>query len=93
MLERAADQPAGWCEPTSLRLLRALRDDPGLPVRCWPTAELGRRLGGGPPATERLLEALRADGHLALRSGVMAGQFRCNAPWTRVLELAAALNR
>ena len=56
-------------------------------------AELGRRLGGGPPATEALLAALRAEGFTALRSGLMDGQFRCNAPWPRVLELAAALNR
>ena len=93
MEERAAALPPEWVSRPTRRLLRALRDDPGLPVRCWPTAELGRRLAGGPPATEALLAALRADGHTALRSGVMAGQFRSNAPWSRVLELAAALNR
>ena len=42
---------------------------------------------------DALLAALQAEGYTALRSGVMAGQFRCNAPWPRVLELAAALNR
>lgn len=93
MQHRAAHLPAPWCAPSSRRLLQALHDDPGLPVRCWPTAELGRRLGGGPPATDALLAALRAEGHQAIRSGVMAGQFRCNAPWQRVLELAAALDR
>jgi len=56
-------------------------------------AELGRRLGGGPPPSDALLAALRVEGFTALRSGVMEGCFRCNAPWSRVLELAAALNR
>jgi tRNA (guanine26-N2/guanine27-N2)-dimethyltransferase len=93
MAERAAAAPPGAVAPASLRLLRRLLADPGLPERCWPMAELGRRLGGGPPATEALLAALQAEGFTALRSGVMDGQFRCNAPWSRVLELAAALNR
>ena len=35
----------------------------------------------------------KAEGFTALRSGVMDGMFRCNAPWPRVLALAAALNR
>jgi tRNA (guanine26-N2/guanine27-N2)-dimethyltransferase len=79
--------------PASGRLLRRLLADPGVPERCWPLAELGRRLGGGPPPLDALLAALRAEGFTALRSGVMEGCFRCNAPWSRVLELAAALNR
>ena len=93
MQELAAGLPAGCVARSSERLLARLLADPGLPPRCWPTAELGRRLGGGPPATDDLLVALRAEGFEALRSGVMNGQFRCNAPWQRVLELAAALNR
>ena len=93
MQHRADTLPADWLTRPSRRLLQALHDDPGLPVRCWPAAELARRLAGGPPATEALLAALRAEGYVALRSGVMAGQFRCNAPWPRLLELAAALNR
>jgi tRNA (guanine26-N2/guanine27-N2)-dimethyltransferase len=93
MTRRAEGLPAHWLARPSRRLLAALLADPGLPALCWPTAELGRRLGGGPPATEVLLAALQAEGYTALRSGVMAGQFRCNAPWSRVLELAAALNR
>ena len=93
MAELAAAVPAPEVAPDSLRLLRRLLADPGLPERCWPLAELGRRLGGGPPASEALLAALRAEGFTALRSGVMEGCFRCNAPWPRVLELAAALNR
>ena len=93
MASLAHDLPPGCLAPASLRLLQGLLADPGLPVRCWPNAELGRRLGGGPPPIDALLTALRAEGFTALRSGVMAGQFRCNAPWSRVLELAAALNR
>ena len=93
MQEQAATLPAGRVARASATLLTRLLADPGLPPRCWPTAELGRRLGGGPPATDALLAALRAEGFVALRSGVMNGQFRCNAPWQRVLELAAALNR
>ena len=93
MASAAAALPPGAVAPASLRLLRRLQADPGLPVRCWPVAELARRLGGGPPATEPLLMALRQEGFTALRSGVMEATFRCNAPWPRVLELAAALNR
>ena len=93
MQARAATVPEAWVGRPTQRLLRALQADPGLPERCWPTAELGRRLAGGTPAMDALLAALQAEGYTALRSGVMAGQFRCNAPWPRVLELAAALNR
>ena len=93
MAALAAELPAGCIAPASQRLLQSLLADPGVPERCWSNAELGRRLGGGPPAIDALLAALRDEGFTALRSGVMAGQFRCNAPWKRVLELAAALNR
>ena len=85
--------PAGSVGRTSERLLARLLADPGVPARCWSSSELGRRLSGGPPATQALLKALEAEGYTALRSGVMDGLFRCNAPWPRVLELAAALNR
>ncbi|MFM8259809.1 MAG: N2,N2-dimethylguanosine tRNA methyltransferase [Vulcanococcus sp.] len=93
MAQRAELLPPSWCPRASRRLLGALLADPGVPVPCWPTAELGRRLGGRLPTTEALLEALRAEGFRAFRSGVMAGYVRCDAPWRRVLELAAALNR
>jgi tRNA (guanine26-N2/guanine27-N2)-dimethyltransferase len=93
MQSEADAWPADRIHRSSRRLLAKLLADPGVPARCWPTAELGRRLGGGPPATDALLQALEAEGFTALRSGVMDGLFRCNAPWTRVLELAAALNR
>jgi len=93
MQSQADAWPDDRIHRASRRLLAKLLADPGVPARCWPTAELGRRLGGGPPATDALLQALEAEGFTALRSGVMDGLFRCNAPWTRVLELAAALNR
>lgn len=83
--------PPGWQAPASQRLLQALLADPGLPARCWPMAELGRRLPGGSPRLVILLEALRQDGWCAHRSGVMAGMLRSDAPWARILELAAAL--
>ena len=93
MEQAAAQLPTSSISPASLRLAAKLRSDPGLPPSCWPLAELGRRLGGGPPALDRLLELLRSEGFVADRSAVMAGQFRCNAPFQRVLELASALNR
>jgi tRNA (guanine26-N2/guanine27-N2)-dimethyltransferase len=93
MQREVARLPSGSIGRPSERLLARLLADPGVPARCWPSAELGRRLGGGPPATQALLAALEAEGYTALRSGVMDGLFRCNAPWPRVLELAAALNR
>ncbi|EDY37855.1 N2,N2-dimethylguanosine tRNA methyltransferase [Cyanobium sp. PCC 7001] len=71
------------------RLLRALGRDAGEPARCWSSAEVGRRLGGGPPRLEALLAALHQDGWSAGPSGVMAGSFRSDAPWPRILELAA----
>jgi len=93
MQQEAQRLPSGSVGRPSERLLARLLADPGVPARCWPSAELGRRLGGGPPPTQALLAALDAEGYTALRSGVMDGLFRCNAPWPRVLELAAALNR
>nr|WP_254939396.1 N2,N2-dimethylguanosine tRNA methyltransferase [Cyanobium sp. Morenito 9A2] len=70
------------------RLLAALSTDPGLPPRCWPLAEIARRLGRGPPRLAALLAALRADGWQACSSAVMAAQVRTDAPWPRLLELA-----
>ncbi len=93
MQDQADAWPAERIGRSSRRLLAKLLADPGVPARCWPTAELGRRLGAGPPPTDALLQALEAEGFTALRSGVMDGLFRCNAPWTRVVELAAALDR
>jgi tRNA (guanine26-N2/guanine27-N2)-dimethyltransferase len=93
MQELAQRWPADRVMRTSSNLLAKLLADPGVPACCWPTAELARRLGGGPPSTHALLAALQAEGYTALRSGVMAGQFRSNAPWSRVIALASALNR
>ncbi len=70
------------------RLLTALAADEGVPARVWPLAEIGRRLGAGPPRLPALLAALHADGWLAASSGVMPGQLRTDAPWPVVLALA-----
>lgn len=78
----------GLCEgqdltlaPRSRRMLDGLMADPGQPACCWSTAELSRRLQlKGPPAIEPLVAALRASGHSASVSGLMAGQVRTNAP-------------
>ena len=74
------------------RLLASLAADGGLPARCWPTAEIGRRLGGGPPRMAWLLERLRARGWSASASGVMPAQLRTDAPWSLVLEVAGEHN-
>ena len=67
--------------PRSRRMLDGLLADPGQPACCWSTGELSRRLQlKGPPAIEPLVAALRASGHSASVSGVMAGQVRTNAP-------------
>ena len=76
----------------ALRLLRCLADDPGVPPTCWPTADLARRLQGGPPPLAALVEALRREGWRAGTSAVMAGQVRSDAPWQRILEVAAGIS-
>ena len=73
--------------PTTRRLLQ-LQADPAPVARCWPTAELARRLGAGPPRLEALVAAVRSAGWRAWSSGVMAGQIRSDAPWPLLLELA-----
>jgi hypothetical protein len=92
-LAELAVQPAG---ETSLseagaRLLARLAADPGAPALCWPTAELARRLGCGPPPLVELVAGLRAEGWMALVSGVMPGQFRSDAPWSVILQIARQL--
>jgi len=77
--------------PGGRRLLTQLQADPGLPARCWPTAEIGRRLGSGPPRLEALVNALRRQGWASCGSGVMAGQLRSAAPWSVVLSSALGL--
>lgn len=80
--------------PGTAKLLAALRADGGLPARCWPLAEIARRLGrGGPPKLAQLVAALRQAGHSAAASGVMAGQLRSDAPWPLILQTAARLTQ
>ncbi|MCT0229645.1 N2,N2-dimethylguanosine tRNA methyltransferase [Synechococcus sp. CS-1324] len=78
--------------PATTKLLASLISDVGVPARCWPTAAIGRRLGGGPPVLADLVEALRARGWAANASGVMPAQLRTDAPWSLVLEVAGAHN-
>jgi len=73
------------------KLLAALAADPGAPARCWPTADLARRLKQGPPRLDLLVEALRSQGAQAWASGVMAGQLRSDAPWSLILQTAQDL--
>lgn len=86
----AEAMPACLVRPAA-RLLQALAADPGEPARCWPLAEIGRHLGGGPPKLAALVLALRHRGHRAAASAVMAGQLRSDAPWPLILSVAAAL--
>ena len=91
LAELAAQAPAASLSPEGARLLARLAADPGLPVCCWPTAEIARRLGGGPPPLAALVAALRAEGWVALASGLMPGQFRSDAPWAEILQIASRL--
>lgn len=78
--------------PHTAALLARLQADPGVPARCWPLAEIGRRLGGGAsPRLAALVAALEERGHRAAASGVMAGQLRSDAPWPELLALARDL--
>ena len=93
LLADAAERAAAGHDtlaPAGLRLLRRLAADDGLPARCWPVDDLARRLGQGPPPLQGLVAALRAEGYRAQASGVMAAQVRSDAPWPRLLALAAA---
>jgi tRNA (guanine26-N2/guanine27-N2)-dimethyltransferase len=89
--QQALASPASLAAPTA-RLLAALQADPGIPARCWPLAEIGRRLGGGPPRLEGLVEALRRRGFQARASAVMAAQIRSDAPWAEILSVAGNLS-
>ena len=75
-------------------MLEGLMADPGQPACCWSTGELSRRLQlKGPPAIEPLVAALRASGHSASVSGVMAGQVRTSAPLGILLRRCAEFGR
>nr|WP_244281471.1 N2,N2-dimethylguanosine tRNA methyltransferase [Synechococcus sp. UW105] len=76
------------------RLLQRLQADPGLPVCCWSTAELARRLQlQGPPSLHDLVGVLQASGYQACASGVMAGQLRTDAPLDSLLQVCRHLGR
>jgi tRNA (guanine26-N2/guanine27-N2)-dimethyltransferase len=79
--------------PDGARLLQGLLADPGVPARCWPLAEIARRLGGGPPRRRELVELLRSEGWSATASAIAPGQLRSDAPWPRLLELARLMQR
>ena len=93
LLAELGAQPPGdpSLSEAGARLLARLAADPGVPARCWPTAVIARRLGCGPPPLVDLVSALRAEGWLALVSGVMPAQFRSDAPWAVILEIAGQL--
>ena len=84
-----ASQPA--VSRAAQKMLAALAADPGSCARCWPTAELARRLKQGPPRLDLLVKALRSQGAQAWPSGVMAGQLRSEAPWALILQTAQDL--
>ena len=90
-MERQAEASPASLGAGAARVLAALQRDSGEPACCWPLAEIGRRLEGGPPPLERLQIALRERGHRATASGVMPGQIRCDAPWRELLATARAL--
>jgi len=73
------------------RQLERLASDPGSPARCWPSAEIARRLGSGPPPLADLVAELRSAGHRANASGIMAAQLRSDAPWPLILGVAQRL--
>ena len=90
MLE-AADGDGVHLDRPGRRLLQRLRADPGVTPRCWPVAEIARRLGQGPPSQADLVAALTAEGFATAVSGVMPGQLRCEAPWPLILATARRL--
>lgn len=92
-LASASGASSASLSPAGARLLAQLRRDDGLPARCWPLAELAKRIGGGPPPLGDLVEALRQQGWSAQASGVMPAQLRSDAPWERLLQVAAHVVR
>ncbi len=83
--------PGASLSTEGARLLARLLADRGLPARCWPMAEIARRLKGGAPPLLSLVAALRAGGWSAQVSGVMPGQLRSDATWGEILQTAAQL--
>jgi tRNA (guanine26-N2/guanine27-N2)-dimethyltransferase len=83
--------PGASLSTEGARLLARLLADRGLPARCWPMAEIARRLKGGAPPLLSLVAALREGGWSAQVSGVMPGQLRSDAAWGEILQTAAQL--
>lgn len=92
-LASASGASSASLSPAGARLLAQLQRDDGLPARCWPLDELAKRIGGGPPPLGDLVEALRQQGWSAQASGVMPAQLRSDAPWERLLQVAAHVVR
>lgn len=86
--ERAAAAPAEAIAAPTRRLLGQLAADPGDLPRCWPTSQIARLLGTGPPSLQTLVSGLQARGFQAAASGVMAAQLRSDAPWAEILATA-----
>ncbi len=77
----------------SLRLLQKLSADEGLPVFCWSTAELSRRLSlQEMPTVSALVKALQLDGYQASPSGVMPGQIRTDASIAELLSICRGIS-
>lgn len=87
----AADRDAEVVR-TTRQLLERLGRDPGMPARCWPTAEIARRLGCGPPPLQQLVALLEARDWPSAASGVMAGCLRSAAPWPVIQAAVAELS-
>ncbi len=83
--------PPGTTASASVRLLERLAADRGLPARVWPTAEIARHLGSGPPRLTDLVERLRQAGHRAGVGGIGAAVLRSDAPWPKILATARDL--
>ncbi len=88
-----AEQSVVPIASASLQLLQRLQADIGLPVFCWSTAELARRLAlPGPPSVRALVQALQKAGYEACSSAVMSGQLRTNAPVAELLEICNGMS-
>ncbi len=73
------------------KLVGRLKEDNGLPVFSWSTAELAKRLSlPGPPPNALLIKELQAEGYVALRNGVMPGQIRTDASIGELLHICEA---
>ena len=70
------------------KLIGLLKDDPGYPALSWSTSELAGRLSlSCQPPMAGLIKALRQNGYIAFKSGVMKSQLRTNAPFSDLLRI------